>query len=64
MEKRATKTAAEADAFGKWGRKYLCYLGRAGVRSSIKRQARRRERHDAKEEIRSEFCDCRDCELF
>ena len=35
---------AEYDAFGKFGRKYLCYIGRPGVRKGIKRQFNRRER--------------------
>jgi hypothetical protein len=62
MNRRESRTAAEVDAFSKWGRKYLAYLDRAGVRSSIKRQARRRERHEAKQATRDESYDCRDCE--
>jgi len=42
----------ERDAFGRWGRRYLCYIGRPGVRSEIKRGYRQRERHQAKQEIR------------
>jgi hypothetical protein len=47
MGHRQRLTAAEWDAFSRYGRRYLAYLQRAGVRSSIKRGARRRERHEA-----------------
>lgn len=33
-------------------RRYYCYLQRAGVTSGIKRQMRRRARHERKQEIR------------
>jgi len=52
MRRRATITMAEQDAFGRWGRKYLCYIQRAGVRSGIKRGARVRERRQAQARIR------------
>jgi hypothetical protein len=52
MRKRETRPFAEQDAFGRWGRKYLCYIQRAGVRSGIKRGARVRERQEAKGRIR------------
>ena len=44
--------AAEEDAFSRWGRKYLCYLSRAGVIAEIKRDYRRRERNKAKQNLR------------
>jgi hypothetical protein len=53
MGRRPTKTAAETDVFTRWRRIY-CYTQRAGVTSSIKRTARRRERHDAKRQIRQD----------
>jgi len=52
MGRRQRKTGAEWDAYSRWGRKYLCYLQRAGARSSIKRMSRRRERHEARHAIR------------
>jgi cell division protein FtsI/penicillin-binding protein 2 len=51
--KRITKTAAEVDVTTKW-RRYYCYTQRAGVISGIKRQIRRRERRDAKAEVRND----------
>lgn len=48
MGKRRTATGAEYDATSQWGRRYLIYIGRTGVRSSIKRGMRRRERHEGK----------------
>lgn len=50
MTKRSRKSGAEQDATSRWAKKYLCYLQRAGVRSGIKREMRRRERHDSKKE--------------
>jgi hypothetical protein len=41
---RATKYA-EDDVFSRWRHRY-CYTRRAGVCAGIKRNARRRERHD------------------
>lgn len=52
MGRRAARDADMTDAASWWGRTYLCYLQRAGVRSSIKRRARRQERHDAAAEMR------------
>jgi hypothetical protein len=46
--KRLRKSGFEQDAFSRWGRKYLCYIQRPGVRKSAKRQANRRERREAK----------------
>ena len=54
MGHRERRTAAEWDAFSRYGRRYLAYLQRAGVRSSIKRTARRRERQAARDAIRSD----------
>lgn len=51
MNRRQIKTYGEQDALTGWRHVY-CYLQRAGVRSSIKRGARRRERRDAKSVIR------------
>lgn len=48
MGHRQRLTASEWDAFSRWGRRYLAYLQRPGVRASIKRGARRRERHEAR----------------
>jgi hypothetical protein len=45
--------AAETDAFTGWRHLY-CYLQKAGTRAEIKRGARRRERRQAKNEIRNE----------
>lgn len=50
MGRRASKTAAEVDLHS---RSIYCYLQRAGATSSIKRMARRRERHDAKRALES-----------
>lgn len=46
--KRLIKTGDEQDAYSKWGRKYLTYLGRAGVVKGIKKATHRRERREAK----------------
>lgn len=54
LMKRRAINGDEADAFSHYWRKRLKWLGRAGVRSRIKRQARRRERHQAKTVIRQE----------
>ena len=50
-ERRSTKSAAEDDVVG-FGRRYYCYLTRPGVSAGIKRQIRRRERHDANQAVR------------
>lgn len=46
----------EDDVFGSWRRAY-CYTQRAGVCARIKRGARRRERREAKVEIRAALAD-------
>jgi hypothetical protein len=43
--KECAKSAAEQDVVTPW-RKLYCYTKRAGVTASIKRQIRRRQRHD------------------
>jgi len=48
---RQIKGGAEQDAFTSW-RRYYCYLQRAGVAKAIKRGANRRERRNAKKDIR------------
>jgi hypothetical protein len=53
MGHRERRTAAEWDAFSRYGRRYLAYLQRSGVRSGIKRAARRRERQSARDAIRT-----------
>jgi hypothetical protein len=50
---RRVRGPAEDDAFTGW-RHVLCYVQRPGVRSGIKRAARRRDRHAAKREVRGE----------
>lgn len=49
--KRIIKTADEQDAYSRWGRKYLIWLSRAGVRKGIKKSTHRRERREAKQWI-------------
>lgn len=44
-------TCDEVDAFTGWRHLY-CYLTRAGVKADIKRKYRRRERHEAKRNLR------------
>jgi hypothetical protein len=46
--KQTLKTAAEYDLI--FGRKAYCYLTKAGVTSSIKRQLRRRRRRELNNE--------------
>lgn len=48
MGKRPTKTALEWDVVDRRWRRLLCITQRAGVTNSVKRQMRRRERHEAK----------------
>lgn len=43
--------ATENDVFGAWRRLY-CYTQKAGTCARVKRRARRRERREAKVEIR------------
>lgn len=52
MGRRQMRSGAEYDAYSRFGRQYLCYIQRAGARSSIKRMSRRRERHEARHAIR------------
>jgi hypothetical protein len=54
MGHRERRTGAEWDAFSRYGRRYLAYLQRAGARASIKRGARRRERHAARAALRND----------
>jgi len=51
MRRRATKGFAEVDTFTRW-KHLLKYVQHAGVKSGIKRQARARERHQARSRIR------------
>lgn len=51
-EPRPIQTGPEQDAFGTWGRKYLCYMQRAGVRKGIKRDYHRKERRWGQAEAR------------
>jgi hypothetical protein len=53
MGKRQRISGDEQDAFSRFGRRYLCYLQRSGVRAEVKRKVRRRERHTAKLEARN-----------
>ena len=50
--KRKTNTAAEQDVAH--ARRHYCYTQRAGVTSGIKRQMRRRERHEARAAARDD----------
>lgn len=54
MGRRPIEGFAEEDAYTSWRRMY-CYLQRAGVVKSIKRNTHRRERRQAKAEIRREL---------
>lgn len=56
-KRRLKRSGAEQDALSRWGRKYLCYLSRAGVISDIKRGYRRRERNKARQDIREQKFD-------
>jgi hypothetical protein len=47
------KNGDEWDVVSSW-RHFYCYLDRPGVTSNIKRQIRRRDRHNAKDQIRKE----------
>ena len=53
MGRQAIVTWAEDDAYTSW-RKFYCYLHRAGVVKSIKRDTHRRLRREGKAEIRRE----------
>jgi hypothetical protein len=50
--KRPTKNGFEQDAFGNWGKRFCCYLQRAGVRKEAKRNWNRRDRHTIHHELR------------
>lgn len=54
MGRRQAKQSDEYDVVTDW-RRFLCYMKRAGVVSKIKRRMRRRERHDARREIRRDW---------
>lgn len=47
QDRRRVVGGSEQDALTGW-RRWYCYTQRAGVTSKIKRQARRRERREAK----------------
>lgn len=51
MGHRKMKTGDEQNVHTGWRRLY-CYTQRAGVTSKVKRGTRRRERHEAKRELR------------
>lgn len=53
MGRRAIVTASEQDAFTAW-RKVLCYIDRPGVVAKIKRGANKRDRQQARRDIRNE----------
>lgn len=53
MTRRAI-TSAERKVVSRYWRRTYCYLQRAGVTDSIKRQMRRRERREGKAETRRE----------
>lgn len=55
--KRTIKDGAESDAYSKWGRKYLCYLGRPGVVKKIKRFTHKRERREGRGWIKEQMED-------
>lgn len=48
---RQIKGWMEQDAYTGW-RKYLCYMQRAGAVKKVKRHTHKRERREAKREIR------------
>lgn len=54
MGRRATKKSDEFDVVTAW-RKYICYMQRAGVTNKIKTRMRRRERRQAKGDLRRDF---------
>jgi hypothetical protein len=47
---RPAVSDAEVDAYSRWGRRYLIYIGRPGVRKSIKRITHKRERRQGRRE--------------
>jgi hypothetical protein len=54
MGRRQIKHWAEDDAYTSW-RQFYCYLQRAGAVKSIKRMTHRRERRQARADIRREL---------
>lgn len=51
MGKRKRRNGDEQDAFSQYARHLFPYLHKPGVRKSIKRQANKRERKEAKKEL-------------
>ena len=49
---RRIVTFDEQDAYTPW-RKYLCYLSRAGAVKKVKKRTHKRERREAKAELRT-----------
>ncbi len=47
-------SADEWDAFGRWGREFLCYVQRAGVRKKIKRLSHKKDRQIGKRQTRED----------
>ena len=52
MGKRRRRSGDQRNAMSVFGRRYMIYLDRAGVRAGIKRLARRQERFEAKRNIK------------
>jgi hypothetical protein len=53
MGRRPMSSWDEHDAYTGW-RRVLCYIGRPGVRRSIKRKTHKRERREARAAIRKD----------
>lgn len=53
MGRRQMKNGDEVDAYGR-GRRFYCYLQRAGVVKKIKRTTHKRERAEGKRDIRND----------
>lgn len=53
IQRRAVKSNGEQDVHTPW-RRLLCYTQRAGATAKIKRTTRRRERREARAELRRE----------
>jgi hypothetical protein len=53
MGRRVMRTADEQDVHTGW-RKWYLWTQRAGATSAVKRRTRRRERHEARAELRGE----------
>lgn len=54
MLRRAIKNADEQDAYT-FARKFYCYLARPGVVKKIKKRTHKRERREAKKEIKDQL---------